>query len=296
MVKIPLDLAPEAVLPILTGLRDRLAPEVGGVGHDQQTEFVRPVKFAWDLHLDVDPVAVQAELLREQDLVLHELVAGEGVEAFRMVALVKAKLQINRLVVESHVFIVGSREFHGSDLPLAEVAVHGIILDRSLDLVKEGIFQVPKVLILDRDHERSLVLAADVRGESLLAAGLELEFESLTLGGRGGEGDIHLDRRVVYVRAEMEGADVVLSPGLKINCLPDAPGVAVSLLAIKMGIILGVIRLDDQGLVLPEGHVLKLALKRCVAPLMAANLLAVQPHLGVPVGGSDNEIDPLALP
>ena len=121
-----------------------------------------------------------------------------------MVALIQAKLQINRLVVESHVLIVSSGEIHGPDLPLAEVAVHRIILDRSLDLVKEGIVQIPKVLVLDRNHETRLVLAADVRSESLLAAGLELEFESLTRGGWSREGDIHLDRGVVDVRAEMK--------------------------------------------------------------------------------------------
>ena len=63
MVIIPLDLSPETVLPILTGFRDRLAPEVRGVSHDQQTKFVRPVKLAGDLHLDVNPVTVQSELL-----------------------------------------------------------------------------------------------------------------------------------------------------------------------------------------------------------------------------------------
>ena len=63
MVIIPLDLASETVFPILTGLRNRLAPEVRGVGHDQQSEFVGPVKLSGDLHLDVDPVTIQAKLL-----------------------------------------------------------------------------------------------------------------------------------------------------------------------------------------------------------------------------------------
>ena len=43
VVIVALHLRTHAVFPVLASLRHRLAPEIGGVGHDQETELVGPV-------------------------------------------------------------------------------------------------------------------------------------------------------------------------------------------------------------------------------------------------------------
>ena len=203
MVIIPLDVAPQTVLPVLTGLGHRLTPEVRGVSHDQQTEFVGPVKLTGNLHLDVDPVTVQTKFLREQDLILHELIAREGVETFRVVTLVKAELQIDGLVVKGDISVFLTGEVDHPDFPLPEIAIDGISSNRSRYLVEERIVQIPKVLVLDRNHERSFVLAFEITRECVLPTGLEGQFEGFT-GSRGrSQGHVHLDGRVVDVRREM---------------------------------------------------------------------------------------------
>ncbi len=63
MVEVSFHLCPHTVLPVFPGFRHRLAPEVRGVGHYQQSEPVGPVEFAGHFHLDVDPIAVEAKSL-----------------------------------------------------------------------------------------------------------------------------------------------------------------------------------------------------------------------------------------
>ena len=94
VVVVAFNLGAEAVLPILPGLWNGLAPEVRRVSHDQEPQFVSPIELAWDFDLDVDTVSVEPEVLGDEDLVLHELVAGESIVSLRMVALVEAKLKI----------------------------------------------------------------------------------------------------------------------------------------------------------------------------------------------------------
>ena len=121
VVVVPLNLGPQAVLPVFPGLMDRLAPEVRSVSHDEETKFVSPIEFARHLNFYVNTVTIEAQLLGNQDLILHELITGECVITFRMIALVKAKLEIDRLIVESHIFEIRPREVHHTDFPLAEI-------------------------------------------------------------------------------------------------------------------------------------------------------------------------------
>ena len=58
VVVVSLDLCTHAVFPILLCGIGRFAPEIRRVGHDQQAQFVGPVKFAGHFDLNVDTVAV----------------------------------------------------------------------------------------------------------------------------------------------------------------------------------------------------------------------------------------------
>ena len=154
VVVVAFNLASQAPFPVFPGLRYRLSPEIRGVGHYQESELVRPVEFPRDFDLDVDAVAVESEILGEEDLVLHELVAREGVEAFRMVALVQAELEIDRFAVEGYIRILGTRQFLNADLALAEIGADFILLaDPGLDFVQERVVEVPEVLAIQRDSE-----------------------------------------------------------------------------------------------------------------------------------------------
>jgi hypothetical protein len=297
VVVVTLNLGTEAVLPVLTGFRNWLSPEVRSVSHDQETKFVSPIEFARNLNLDVDTVTIQSEILGNLDFILHELVTGEGIETFRMVALVKAELKIQRLVVEGDIIEVRSREWHDSYLTLSKIGIDFILVSKgSGNLIKEGIVQVPKMLVLDRNCEGGFVLSCYFSGESVLSAGLESQCERLTLGRGCCKGDIDLDIRVVNIGSKMQGTDIVLSTGLQVNCLPNSPGISVTLLAIEVCVAGCVISLDHKLLCLAKPDILQLAFERSVSSLMTADFIAIKPDLGVPIGSTDHQENPLSFP
>ena len=120
-----------------------------------------------------------------------------------MVTLVQAKLQIDGLVVKGDISVFLTGEVDHTDFPLPEIAINGISSNRSSYLIEERIVQIPQVLVLDRNHERSFVLAFEITRECVLPTGLEGQFEGFT-GSRGrSQGNVHLDGRVVDVRREM---------------------------------------------------------------------------------------------
>ena len=245
----------------------------------------------------MDAVAVKAEILRNLNLMLHEFIAREGVEALRMVTLIQAKLEIKRLVVECDIGIIGAREVCDADLALAEIAVHGIFVSEGGGhLIKERVVQIPEMLVLDGNGETGAFLPSHIRGEIRLATDLERQFERFTFGCRCRKRHVDLHAGIVDIRGEMQAADVVRAARFQIDSLPDAAGVAVALLAIEMRIAGSIVGLDQQGLVLAEANVFQLALERSIAALMAAGLLAVEPGGRLPVGGADHQEDALAFP
>ena len=104
-----------------------LAPEVRHVRHDQQAQAVGPVELARHLDLDVNAVGVQPDPLRAQDLVAHEGIAGEGVEALRVIRLVERHLEVDRLVVQRDVGELRAGQLADADLAHAEVGADPIL-------------------------------------------------------------------------------------------------------------------------------------------------------------------------
>ena len=81
----------------------------------------------------------------------------------------------------------------------------------------------------------------------------------------------------------MKRLDVVLAAGLKIDSLPDTTGIAITLLSVEVGIAGSVVCLDQDLLFPSETYILQFALEGSIAALVASDLLAIQPDLGVPV-------------
>src|SRR5207249_5331556 len=135
----------------------------------QQPQPIRPVQLAWRLHLDVLAQPVQADLLGAQDLVAYEGVAREGVEPLRMERLVERELQVDRLVVERDVAVIGPGQVHDRDLAHSEIALYAIVAQSGVDLVQEWVLERPPVDVRDRHLERYLVgplrYAPDHRGD-----------------------------------------------------------------------------------------------------------------------------------
>ena len=125
MVEVALNHPLEA-LPMLVEHRlRRIAPRARDVRLDEHAELVRPVELARHLDLDVDAVAAEAQLLRDHDFILHELIRRERVPAFWMIALIEAKLQVNGFSVQRHV-VVAVRVLTDPDLAKAKIRLDDI--------------------------------------------------------------------------------------------------------------------------------------------------------------------------
>ena len=91
-------------------------PRVRHVRHDQESQAVGPVELARRLDLDVLAQAVETDRLGTQDLGAHEGVARERVEPLRVECLIERELQVDRLVVQRNVAIVGPGKIDDRDL------------------------------------------------------------------------------------------------------------------------------------------------------------------------------------
>src|SRR5437773_12259978 len=79
------------------------SPPIRDVGHDQHTEAVGPVEFAWSLDLHVITQPVQTALASPQNLVTQNAGGGKRVEATGMIRLVDRELEDNRSAVDRDV-------------------------------------------------------------------------------------------------------------------------------------------------------------------------------------------------
>ena len=240
--------APDHVLeavPVLAEHRlGRRAPRARNVRHDEEPEPVRPVELARNLRLDVDAVAGESEPLRDEYLVLHELVGREGVEAFGMVALVEGELQVDRLVVESHVGISGPGHPADADLAHAEVGGDGILHafagQVQPDFVEVWMLEVPQLRLLERNLELRRHLSRLELGDDGFRAVLRPEADGEREELLGGCAELHLGRHpgIVDIRREAGGLDVCLAARLEVDGLPDSAHVAVALLSVEPPVVL----------------------------------------------------------
>ena len=283
-------------------------PRARHVGHDQQAETVRPVQLARHLHLDVDAVAGERQVLGDEDLVLHELVGRERVEAVRVVALVKGQLQVDRLAVERHVRMVRAGKLADTDLAHAEVRGHRVLapftLQRRAHLVEVGVREVPQLDVAERDLDLDRLLSGRKRRErrSRAVVSLEGQLELERLPRRLAQRDRGVNRAVLDIRGEMHRLEVLPSARLEVDGLPHAARVAVRLLAVEPPAAAGghvalVPRAERELLRLAPLHQLgQLELERRVAAGVRAELLPVEPAGRVVVGRADDEEHALALP
>ena len=157
------------------------------------------------------PLAVEADLPRAENLVPHEGVARESVEAVRMIGLVQRQLEVDGLVVQGDVGVLRSGQLRHADLPHAEVGVDGVLAalagQHGLDLVQIRVLQRPEPHLRQGDFEFDLALSlgdlpATASGDR---PGLELKLELHRL--RRGLVQRRFDRDLpgVDVRHEMHG-------------------------------------------------------------------------------------------
>ncbi len=304
MVEVPSDHPTQGDLRLAAHLCVGPAPTVGHVGHDQDAQLVGPVQLARDADLDVDPLAVETDLARPQDLVAHERVARERVEPFGVIRLVERQLQIDGLVVQRDVGQVGSGQVDYADLPHPEVSrddVFGPLARQDgLDLVEVRIFERPEPHRFDGHVELDFLASlGDGRlcGACGAIFGLELDRQTHRVGRRLVQRGLDGDLAGVDVRQEVHGFQRDLGPGLQIDRLPDALGRAVALLAFELERMRRVVDAQREGLVpVPLDMVGQLELERRVPALEAADLLAVEPAGRQPVAGADHDEDAASLP
>ncbi len=173
MVEVPFDLVPSGGLPVRAAVVVGLAADVGDVAHEEHAENIGPVKLAGNLGLDVDAEGVEADASGPLDLLLHETVAREGVEAVRMVGLVEGHLEVDRLPVQGHIPVVRAGEERGPDAPHAEirphpVPLHAVFREYRLSVVKVRVVEGPEPRRDDGYGDRNTVASGgDLYGDRL---------------------------------------------------------------------------------------------------------------------------------
>ena len=153
MIVVATYLTTHATLPILSTEGIVVGPPVGRILHDEEAKAVGPIELAWDFGLDVNAVAIEAELLGYLDFAAHVGIGGIGVVALWVVALVEGELQVEGMTVEGDVGIVGSRKGIDADGSLTEVGTDEVggrtfTLDGYFDFVEIGVVEVPKMLVV----------------------------------------------------------------------------------------------------------------------------------------------------
>ena len=299
MVEVALDHALEALPVLLEHLLGGIAPRAGDVRLDENAQLVRPVELPRHLDLDVHAVAVQAQLLREEDLVLHELVRRERIPPVRMVALVEAELQVDGLSVQRHVAVT-VRGLARADLAEAEIGLHRVVPERQLHVVKVRIVQRPETGLVELEESAERQLSRP-DGTRIALAGHFHPQHHVRLR-RSAERRRQLNPSRLDVRREGERIEVDVAARLEVDRLPDAAGVAVALLAVE---IVSVLRHLRGRIPDPERKRLRLAplhevgefeLERRVAARMGAEVLSVKGAGRRMVRRADDHEDAFAPP
>ena len=122
MIIVTSDHLPHGIFPFLSCFLIRLAPEIGHIRHDKQAQFIGPIKFAGHLYFDMNPVAIQANLLGSDNFIPHKFITGVSIVSIGMVSLVETQLQVNWPIVQSHIWQLSTRKIHNADLTHAKVS------------------------------------------------------------------------------------------------------------------------------------------------------------------------------
>src|SRR5882762_10646351 len=104
-----------------------------------------PVQLTRRLDLDVLAQPAQADLFGTQDLGADERIARIRIEPLRVERLVERELQIDRLVVEGDIAVIGPGKRGDRYLPHAEVALDPVAAHARLYLVQERILERPEM-------------------------------------------------------------------------------------------------------------------------------------------------------
>jgi len=219
-----------------------------------------------------------------------------------MIGLVERDLEIDRFVVQGNVGEFGARQLLDADLAHAEIGADVVLgsarAQHGIHLVKERIVQRPQARFRDGHLKLRLLRAArdGLRGVRQVA-GLEMQRQLRARRCRVVQLRLHRHLAGVDVRRIMDRRDAQRRPGLEIDRLPDALGGPVSLLALELEVVRGVIHPQDELLILTPLDVgCQFELERRVAALVRAQRLAVDPALRQPVACADHHEHALAFP
>ena len=167
------------------------SPPIRDVGHDQHTEAVGPVEFAWRLDLHVLTQPVQTDLASPQNLVTQNAVGGKRVKATGMIRLIERELQEHRSPVDRDVRVCRARDIDDRDRAKAEIRAHPILnqafsCNAHRHFMQEWIIERPAMGIRQRNLEvRGRRASCDVAREHRLAVPIgESDAERQRAGSR----------------------------------------------------------------------------------------------------------------
>jgi hypothetical protein len=262
MVVVTSDHAPQRVLDLATHRLVGRSPAVRHIGHNQNPQAISPVQLARHFDLDVNPLPVQTDLPGPQDLVAHEGIVGKRVVAFRMVGLVQCQLQVDRLIVQHHVRVIGPRELAHADLAHPEIRVDRILdpraLQDGLDVVQVGIVQRPQPRLLQRQDKRMPPSSTgkrfgDDRFRPVAFPKSQLKADLVRRGLV--QGNVDADFLGIDIGSEMDGFQCERRPRFQIDRLPDPRGSPVALFALELERVRRVVDAEDQPLRLADPEV-----------------------------------------
>jgi hypothetical protein len=186
-----------------------------------------------------------------------------------------------------------ARSIDDGEVPHPEVAPYPVVAHGGIQLVEKRIVERPEVSVRDRHLERHPVHALrDAPADGGQLGVPEAQGQREVTGGllEQARGDHHAP--TVDVRREVQCAERYASSRFEIGRLPDAARVTVALLAFQLERARRVIHPQHEPLLVSGLHVLgQLELERDVTAVVRAELLAVEPGGGAPVGGADHEED-----
>lgn len=240
VVEVATELTAHTAFPIFTTEGIVVGPPVGRILHDEETETVGPIELARDFGLDVDAVAIEAEVLGDLDLATHVGVGRIGVVALRVVALVEGELEVEWTPVEGDVGIFGAREGIDTDGTLPEIGTDEVgggtfVQERHFDIVEIGVVEVPEMLIMKGEMETEDFIAALTArwGEGVVGFFTvgEVETDGVALRKWGIDSYFDTDDGVLGEGCEVDVVDVALTTGFDIDGLPYTAYIAVALFA-----------------------------------------------------------------
>ena len=274
----------------------------------QIAELVRVIEQARLEDLHVQSRAVEACRHRQLHVPAQRVVGGRGVDAVRIVALVKHEPLVHGLMVDLDRVAVHAHVAH------AEIRRHRVRACRDLQIVEVRLPDVPQHRLRYVQPQRRVFAAyLACRGRDLFAAERRLRRDGIDRGRLALEGDdhIHIRRRLqlhvaegdlsaVDARGDLQARNIALRHIFHPHRLPDTRGArvgaagivvaVVDLLARRLEGVSAVVLREDGDPVLAGGHSFRdVKRERRVAADVIADLLTVDVDLAAVIDSAEME-------